>query len=146
MILIDNYDSFTYNVVQYLEELGIEPKIFENDKVTIDELKSLDFDSIIISPGAGNPDTAGISMAVLEEFYKTKKILGICLGLVIGVFLHRYVMINITSIGLCFGESIAPLSYLYTIILALGFMIITTTCFYPKIKKIQMAEALKSVE
>ena len=80
MILIDNYDSFTYNVVQYLEELGVEPKIFENDKVTIDELKSLDFDSIIISPGAGNPNTAGISMAVLEEFYKTKKILGICLG------------------------------------------------------------------
>lgn len=80
MILIDNYDSFTYNVVQYLEELGIEPKIFENDKVTIDELKSLDFDSIIISPGAGNPDTAGISMAVIQEFYKTKKILGICLG------------------------------------------------------------------
>ena len=80
MILIDNYDSFTYNVVQYLEELGIEPKIFENDKVTIDELKSLDFDSIIISPGAGNPNTAGISMVVLEEFYKTKKILGICLG------------------------------------------------------------------
>lgn len=80
MILIDNYDSFTYNIVQYLEELGIEPKIFENDKVTIDELKSLDFDSIIISPGAGNPNTAGISMAVLEEFYKTKKILGICLG------------------------------------------------------------------
>lgn len=73
-------------------------------------------------------------------------ILGICLGLVIGVFLHRYVMINITSIGLCFGESIAPLSYLYTIILALGFVIITTACFYPKIKKIQMAEALKSVE
>lgn len=80
MILIDNYDSFTYNVVQYLEELGIKPKIFENDKVAIDELKSLDFDSIIISPGAGNPDTAGISMAALEEFYKTKKILGICLG------------------------------------------------------------------
>lgn len=80
MILIDNYDSFTYNIVQYLEELGVEPKIFENDKVTIDELKSLDFDSIIISPGAGNPDTAGISMAALEEFYKTKKILGICLG------------------------------------------------------------------
>ncbi len=80
MILIDNYDSFTYNIVQYLEELGVEPKIFENDKVTIDELKSLDFDSMIISPGAGNPDNAGISMAVLEEFYKTKKILGICLG------------------------------------------------------------------
>lgn len=92
MILIDNYDSFTYNVVQYLEELGIEPKIFENDKVTIDELKSLDFDSIIISPGAGNPNTAGISMAALEEFYKTKKILGICLG-------HQ-------CIAKCFGANI----------------------------------------
>ncbi len=80
MILIDNYDSFTYNIVQYLEELGVKPKIFENDKVTIDELKSLNFDSIIISPGAGNPDTAGISKAVIEEFYKSKKILGICLG------------------------------------------------------------------
>lgn len=73
-------------------------------------------------------------------------ILGICVGLVIGVFLHKYVMVNITSIGLCFGEAILPLSYLYTIILALGFVIITTMCFYPKIKNIQMAEALKSVE
>lgn len=80
MILIDNYDSFTYNIVQYLRELGIEPKVFENDKITIDELKQLDFNSIIISPGAGNPDTAGISMDVIKEFYKTKKILGICLG------------------------------------------------------------------
>lgn len=80
MILIDNYDSFTYNIVQYLLELGIEPKIFENDKITIDELKNLNFQSIIISPGAGNPDTAGISMEIIKEFYKTKKILGICLG------------------------------------------------------------------
>jgi anthranilate synthase/aminodeoxychorismate synthase-like glutamine amidotransferase len=80
MILIDNYDSFTYNIVQYLEELGIEPKIFENDKIAINELKNIDFKSIIISPGAGNPDTAGISMDVIKEFYKTKKILGICLG------------------------------------------------------------------
>ena len=61
MILIDNYDSFTYNIVQYLEELGIQPKIYENDKITIE-------------------DTAGISMQVINEFYKTKKILGICLG------------------------------------------------------------------
>lgn len=80
MILIDNYDSFTYNIVQYLQELGVEPKVFENDKITVDELKKINFDSVIISPGAGNPDTARISMGVINEFYKTKKILGICLG------------------------------------------------------------------
>lgn len=80
MILIDNYDSFTYNIVQYLEELGIQPKIYENDKITIEELKKIKFNSLIISPGAGTPDTAGISMQVINEFYKTKKILGICLG------------------------------------------------------------------
>ena len=80
MILIDNYDSFTYNVVQYLRELGIEPKIFKNDEITIEELKKIDFESIIISPGPKNPDEAEISMDVIKEFYKTKKILGICLG------------------------------------------------------------------
>lgn len=80
MILIDNYDSFTYNIVQYLQELGVEPKVFENDKISVDELSRMDFDSIIISPGAGNPDTAGISMDVIKNFYRTKKILGICLG------------------------------------------------------------------
>mgnify|MGYP004571600283 FL=1 len=80
MILIDNYDSFTYNIVQYLRELGVEPKVFENDKISIEKLKQLNFEKIIISPGAGNPDTAGISMNVIEEFYKSKKILGICLG------------------------------------------------------------------
>lgn len=80
MILIDNYDSFTYNIVQYLQELGVKPKIFANDKISTEELKKLNFSSIIISPGAGNPDTAGISMDVIKEFYKTKKILGICLG------------------------------------------------------------------
>lgn len=80
MILIDNYDSFTYNIVQYLRELGTNPLIFENDKVTIEQLQSLDFKEIIISPGAGNPDNSGISLSVIAEFYKTKKILGICLG------------------------------------------------------------------
>lgn len=80
MILIDNYDSFTYNIVQYLRELGTSPVVFENDKVSVDELKKMDFESIIISPGAGNPDTAGVSMKVIEEFHKTKKILGVCLG------------------------------------------------------------------
>lgn len=80
LILIDNYDSFTYNIVQYLKELGCEPIIFENDKVTINGLKKIDFDKILISPGAGNPDTAGISLDIISEFYRTKKILGVCLG------------------------------------------------------------------
>ena len=80
MILIDNYDSFTYNIVQYLQEFGIKPKVFENDKITIDELKKINFESIILSPGAGNPDTAGISIDVIKEFHNSKKILGICLG------------------------------------------------------------------
>ena len=80
MILIDNYDSFTYNIVQYLQELGIKPQIFENDKITIAELKKINFKSIILSPGAGNPDSAGISMDVIKEFHSSKKILGICLG------------------------------------------------------------------
>ena len=80
MILIDNYDSFTYNIVQYLREQSVEPRIFENDKVTIEQLRVLDFERIIISPGAGNPDNAGISLSIIKEFYKTKKILGICLG------------------------------------------------------------------
>lgn len=80
MILIDNYDSFTYNIVQYLKELGINPQVFKNDEITIKALKKLDFSSIIISPGPGNPDSSGISMEVIDEFHKTKKILGICLG------------------------------------------------------------------
>lgn len=81
MILIDNYNSFTYNIVQYLEELGIQPKIYENDKITIEELKKIEFKSIIISPGAGTPDTAGISMQVINEFYKTKKFSEYVLGI-----------------------------------------------------------------
>lgn len=80
MILIDNYDSFTYNIVQYLQELGCQPKIFKNDEITINDLSKMNFNSIIISPGPGNPDSAGISMDVIKNFYKTKKILGICLG------------------------------------------------------------------
>lgn len=80
MILIDNYDSFTFNIVQYLRELGVSPLVIKNDKKNIDEIKELNFDSIIISPGPSNPDNAGISLDVISEFYKTKKILGICLG------------------------------------------------------------------
>lgn len=80
MILIDNYDSFTYNIVQYLKELGINPKVFKNDKITVEELEKTDFSSIIISPGPGNPNNAGISLDIINKFHKTKKILGICLG------------------------------------------------------------------
>lgn len=80
MILIDNYDSFTYNIVQYLKELGIEPKVFKNDEISVDELKNIDFSSIVISPGPKNPDDSGISLEVVKEFHQTKKILGICLG------------------------------------------------------------------
>ncbi len=79
-ILIDNYDSFTYNIVQYLKELCIEPKVFKNDEVKVSELKKINFSSIIISPGPGNPDNSGISIEAIKEFYKTKKILGVCLG------------------------------------------------------------------
>ncbi len=80
MILIDNYDSFTYNIVQYLLELGCHVDVYENDKITVTELKQKEFDCIILAPGPGNPDNAGISLDVIKEFYKQKKILGICLG------------------------------------------------------------------
>lgn len=80
MILIDNYDSFTYNIVQYLKELGVEPKVFKNDEISIDELKNMKFSSIVISPGPKNPNESGISLDVIKEFHQTKKILGICLG------------------------------------------------------------------
>ncbi len=80
MILIDNYDSFTYNIVQYLKMLGVEPKVFKNDEITIEELKKMEFSSIIVSPGPKGPSEAGISLDAIGEFYKTKQILGICLG------------------------------------------------------------------
>ncbi len=80
MILIDNYDSFTYNIVQYLQELGIEPRVYKNDEITINELININFSGIIISPGPGNPKDSGISMDVIKNFYNKKKILGICLG------------------------------------------------------------------
>lgn len=80
MLLIDNYDSFTYNIVQYLRELGINPQVFKNDEISVEELKKMNFSSIIISPGPKNPDGAGISLEVVSKFYKSKKILGICLG------------------------------------------------------------------
>ncbi len=80
MILIDNYDSFTYNIVQYLKILGCNPIIFKNDEISVNDLKNMKFSSIIISPGPKSPKSAGISNDVIKTFYKSKKVLGICLG------------------------------------------------------------------
>ena len=78
--MIDNYDSFTYNLVQYLGELGQEIKVFRNDKITLQQIKKLRPRRIVISPGPGRPEDAGISCAVIKEFAGTMPILGVCLG------------------------------------------------------------------
>ncbi len=80
ILLVDNYDSFTYNLVQYLGELGADIRVFRNDQVTLDEIKSLNPDQIVISPGPGDPGDGGISNDVLREFGPTTPILGVCLG------------------------------------------------------------------
>ncbi len=80
LIIIDNYDSFTYNLVQYLGELGAAMRIFRNDEVTVDEIAEMQPERILISPGPGTPDTAGISLSVIERFAGTLPILGVCLG------------------------------------------------------------------
>lgn len=90
--MIDNYDSFTYNLVQYLGEMNQEIKIFRNDETTIDEIESLSPDHIIISPGPCSPKEAGISVDVIKHFAGKLPILGVCLG-------HQ-------SIGYAFGGDI----------------------------------------
>ncbi|MBS24341.1 MAG: anthranilate/aminodeoxychorismate synthase component II [Gammaproteobacteria bacterium] len=80
LLMIDNYDSFTYNVVQYLGELGAEVKVYRNDAISIEEIESLDPQRIVISPGPCTPNEAGISMQVISHFAGKKPILGICLG------------------------------------------------------------------
>ncbi|MBK6750630.1 MAG: aminodeoxychorismate/anthranilate synthase component II [Pyrinomonadaceae bacterium] len=81
LLVIDNYDSFTYNLVQYLGELGAEMLIVRNDEVTIDQIEhDVKPDRILISPGPGSPDTAGISLSVIERFANKLPILGVCLG------------------------------------------------------------------
>jgi para-aminobenzoate synthetase component II len=81
LLVVDNYDSFTYNLVQYLGELGAEMKIVRNDEVPLDEIENdLKPEKILISPGPGTPDTAGISLGVLERFAERLPILGVCLG------------------------------------------------------------------
>ena len=80
LIMIDNYDSFTYNLVQYLGELGAQVRVFRNDGVTIEEIRQLTPEHIMISPGPCTPNEAGISMDVIRAFAGTVPILGVCLG------------------------------------------------------------------
>ncbi len=80
ILLIDNYDSFTYNVYQYAGSIDSDIKVVRNDKITLDEIREMAPDKIIISPGPGTPDDAGISIEAIKEFGKTIPILGICLG------------------------------------------------------------------
>ena len=92
LLMIDNYDSFTYNLVQYFGELGTDVQVHRNDKITVAEIEALNPDKIVISPGPCTPNEAGISLKVIEHFAGKKPILGVCLG-------HQ-------SIGQAFGGDI----------------------------------------
>jgi anthranilate synthase/aminodeoxychorismate synthase-like glutamine amidotransferase len=80
IVMIDNYDSFTYNLVQYLKELGAKVSVFRNDKVTAEKIIRLRPEKIVVSPGPGRPEDAGISCKVIKEFSGKVPILGVCLG------------------------------------------------------------------
>lgn len=81
LLVVDNYDSFTYNLVQYLGELGAEMRVVRNDEVTVEEVEtSIRPERILISPGPGTPDSAGISLEVISKFAGKVPILGVCLG------------------------------------------------------------------
>ncbi|MCP3925674.1 MAG: aminodeoxychorismate/anthranilate synthase component II [Desulfobacterales bacterium] len=80
ILMIDNYDSFTYNIVQYIEQMGVNVNVIRNDKITIDEIRDLNPKAIVISPGPGRPETAGISLDVVKHFSGKIPLLGVCLG------------------------------------------------------------------
>lgn len=80
ILVVDNYDSFTYNLVQYLGELGAELSVYRSDKITLDDIRKMKPEKIVISPGPGEPKDAGISEEVILHFGKTTPILGVCLG------------------------------------------------------------------
>jgi len=80
ILVIDNYDSFTYNLVQYLGELGADIKVMRNDAVTLEEVAAAKPSRIVISPGPGRPEQAGVTMQVIRELGQTTPILGVCLG------------------------------------------------------------------
>jgi len=92
ILMIDNYDSFTFNIVQYLGQMGEDVRVYRNDKITLDEIKKLKPEAIFLSPGPCSPREAGITVEVICEFYKTLPLMGICLG-------HQ-------SIGYAFGGEV----------------------------------------
>ena len=96
VLVIDNYDSFTYNLVQYLGELGADVRVVRNDVATLDEVAGAKADRIVISPGPGRPEQAGITMEVIRRLGPTLPILGVCLG-------HQ-------AIGAVFGGSVVRAS------------------------------------
>src|SRR5262245_23089701 len=80
IVVIDNYDSFTYNLVQYLGELGAQVAVYRNDEISVDQVRALRPEGILISPGPGNPDEAGITLELLAKLSSEVPILGVCLG------------------------------------------------------------------
>jgi len=98
LLMIDNYDSFTYNLVQYLGELGQELKVYRNNKITVEEIELMKPDRIVISPGPCTPKEAGVSIDVIKRFTGKIPILGVCLG-------HQ-------SIGDAFGGEVIRAPYL----------------------------------
>ena len=92
IVVIDNYDSFTYNLVQYLGELGAEVRVMRNDLVSVEDVRAAKPDRIVISPGPGRPEDAGITMPVIEQLGRSIPVLGVCLG-------HQ-------AIGAVFGGSV----------------------------------------
>lgn len=80
VLLIDNYDSFTYNLAQYLGELGAELVVRRNDEITLEEARALNPSHIVISPGPGDPNDGGVSLDIIREFAGQKPVLGVCLG------------------------------------------------------------------
>ncbi|MFE4349497.1 anthranilate synthase component II [Peribacillus butanolivorans] len=98
ILLIDNYDSFTYNLYQYLGEVEKEIIVKRNDEITIAEIEEMNPKAIVISPGPGRPEDAGISMEIIRSFYKKLPLLGICLG-------HQ-------AIGATFGANVIGAKYI----------------------------------
>jgi anthranilate synthase/aminodeoxychorismate synthase-like glutamine amidotransferase len=80
IVVIDNYDSFTYNLVQYVESLGVVAKVLLNDRVTVDEIRSIQPNGLLLSPGPGTPDDAGVTLEAIRQLGSELPILGVCLG------------------------------------------------------------------